>query len=81
MKSLSMSAMVKSSRVISGYTYSHISELSVPPALFSGLSSTLECKAAFEGLAVVFRCLTYYSRSHNEAWIAYQIGMLDAQPS
>lgn len=52
-----------------------------PPALFSGLSSMLECKAAFEGLAVDFRCPTCYSRSHNEAWIAYQIGMLDAQPS
>ena len=51
------------------------------PALFRGLSSVLEYKAAVEGLAIDSRCSTYCSRSHNEVCITYQIGMLDTLPS
>lgn len=63
------------------YTHGQTLRLSVPPALFCGFSFVLECKAAIEGLAVDSRSPSYYSCSHEEVCITYQIGMLDAQPS
>lgn len=52
-----------------------------PKALFWAFSSVVECKAAIKGLAVDSTRSTYCLRSHNEAYVAYQIGMLDAQTS